>query len=482
MGNSNNKTILFAASEAFPFAKSGGLADVMHSLPKALSKEYRTSVIIPLYQFIDKEKYGISSLGENTHVIMGENDYFIELYGCQYEGVDYYFVYSPSLSDRPFMYGPPEKGYDDNAHRFALFCQAIIQLLKQKHFDLLHLNDWQSAMSALFVKEESSIDTKVVYTIHNLAYQGIFDKDTLDQLGLHHDYFTPERLEFYGDINFMKSGIAYADGITTVSPSYCGEILSPEFGKWLDGFLQFHSSKLKGILNGLDSDHFSPQKDILLEKRYGPKKLNDKYINKKLYFRSIGFNDPKRPLFIFIGRFTWQKGIDILVDALNEMAQMPINISILGEGDLEYRQKLAKVALEHKNISLFFGYDESVSHKMYAAADFLLMPSLFEPCGLNQMIAMKYGAIPIVHGVGGLKDTVSPLEKFDAKADIGYGIVSKKKSAEALAASVQKAVSLFDDKKKLNRIILHNMNVDFSSRKSAERYSEFYTELLQNSP
>jgi starch synthase len=482
MENSNKKTVLFAASEAFPFAKSGGLADVMHSLPKALSRDYHTSVIIPLYQFIDKEKYGISSLGENTHVIMGENDYFIELYGCQYEGVDYYFVYSPSLSDRPFMYGPPEKGYEDNAHRFALFCQAIVQLLKQKRFDLLHLNDWQSAMCALFVKEESSIDTKVVYTIHNLAYQGIFDKETFNELGLHHDYFTSDGLEFYGDVNFMKSGIAYADGITTVSPTYRGEILSPEFGNGLDGFLQFHSSKLKGILNGLDTDHFSPQNDILLEKRYGPKTLKDKHTNKKLYFRSIGLNDPNKPLFIFIGRFTWQKGIDILTDALNEMAQMPINISILGEGDLKYRQELAKVALEHKNISLFFGYDESVSHKMYAAADFLLMPSLFEPCGLNQMIAMKYGAIPIVHAVGGLKDTVSPLEVFDTRTNIGYGIISKKKSAKALVASVEKAVNLFSDKKKLNKIIVHNMKVDFSSKKSAERYSEFYTELLQNSP
>ena len=481
MENHSSKSILFAASEAFPFAKSGGLADVMHSLPKALSQDHHTSVIIPLYQFIDKKRYGIKSLGESAHVEMGGNNYFTELYGCQYEGVDYYFVYSPSLSDRPFMYGPPESGYEDNAHRFTLFCRIVVQLLKQKHFDILHLNDWQSALSALFVKEDRSIDTKVVYTIHNLAYQGIFTRDTLNQLGLHHDYFTSDSLEYYGEINFMKSGIAYSDSITTVSPSYRREILLPEFGNGLDGFLQFHSHKLSGILNGLDSDHFSPKKDILLKKRYGFGELKDKHANKKHYLKSIGFNDPSRPLFIFIGRFTWQKGIGLIVNVLDKIARMPINIAILGEGDLKYQQELTEEASKYRNISLFFGYDESVSHNMYAAADFLLMPSLFEPCGLNQMIAMKYGAIPVVHSVGGLRDTVASFEEFDAEIDIGYGVISEEMSEDSLVASIIKAFGLFNDKRKFNKIIRHNMQMDFSSKKSAKKYSKLYMELLQNS-
>ena len=329
MGNCETKTILFAASEAFPFAKSGGLADVMHSLPKALCLDYNVSVIIPYYQFIDKEKYKISSLGENIHVQVGQDDYFVELYGCQYEGVDYYFVNSSLLSNRPFMYGPPEKGYDDNARRFVIFSKTVVELLKLKHFDILHLNDWQSAMSALFVKEEDSIKTSVVYTIHNLAYQGIFEKKVFEELGLDWKYYTSENLEFYGNINFTKAGILFSDCITTVSPSYRNEILSSEFGNGLDGFLRAYSSKLIGILNGLDDDHFSPKNDTLLKKKYAPGELKKKFTGKKFYLKEIGFDDPDRPLFIFIGRFTWQKGIEFLVDALDRIADMPLNISIL---------------------------------------------------------------------------------------------------------------------------------------------------------
>ena len=477
MESCDTKTILFAASEAFPFSKSGGLADVMHSLPKALSKNCSVSVITPFYQFIDKAKYNISSLGENIHITIGQNDYFVELYGCQYEGVDYYFVYSPILSDRLFMYGPPEKGYDDNAHRFTLFAKTIAELLKQKHFDVLHLNDWQSAMSALFVKEEN-IDTNVVFTIHNLAYQGVFAKNAFEKLGLNWRYFTHEGLEFYGNVNFMKAGIAFSDRITTVSPSYSDEILTPESGNGLDGFLRFYSSKLTGILNGLDSDHFSPQNDVLLEKKYTTGELAEKLINKKLYLKKTGLDDPKKPLLIFIGRFTQQKGIGILIDALDEIANMPVNISILGEGDSKYRHRLVKKTLGHNNIHLYFGYDESISHNMYAAADFLLMPSLFEPCGLNQMIAMKYGTIPIVHNVGGLKDTVKPISEYDAKKSIGFGIVSQNRSLDGLVSSVEKAVEIYANKRKFNKIIRHNMHVDFSSEKSAGKYLKLYKELL----
>lgn len=470
-------SLLFASSEVYPFAKSGGLADVAHSLPRALSKDYRVHVVMPLYQFVDRQKYAIAALNEHFVITMGGVDYPVEIFGCEYEGLSYRFIYSPLLCDREFLYGTPESGYADNALRFGLFDHAVAVLLKHRAYDIAHLNDWQCGLVPLLLKEDPSIKTKTVYTIHNLAYQGTFESTALSALGIDEKYFSMEGMEFYGQLNFMKAGIAYADRVTTVSPTYAQEILSPAFGCGLEGFLQHHRNKLVGIVNGIDTEHFSPSQDKALVAPYND--LRTKAVNKRAYLKEVGLKDSTKPLFVFIGRFTWQKGMELLIGTLQQIAEKACNIAILGEGEEQYHTALQAIAQQHDNIHLQFGYDESLSHRMYAAADFLLMPSLFEPCGLAQMIAMHYGEIPVVHGVGGLVDTVQGYEEYNANSAKGYGVTFASPETPAFTKAIEQALALYADKTRYNTIVKHNMRCDFSWQESAKAYHELYTHITK---
>ncbi len=471
--------VLFAASEVYPFAKSGGLADVAYSLPKALNETYDVDVIMPLYQFIEREAFGIQEMGETFDIIMGGQTYPITVYICKYEDATYVFVYTPLLCDREFLYGPPQGGYEDNDIRFALFNYAILEMVKRDSYEIVHLNDWQTALLPLLLKNEPEITTKSLFTIHNLAYQGIFEKKALARLGIDEKYFHMDCLEFYGKMNFMKAGIAFSDKITTVSPTYAKEIVTPEFGCGLEGFLQYHSSKLTGIVNGIDTEHFSPSDDRMLVAPYTD--LKGKEANKSIFLQEIKMKEPKRPLVIFIGRFTWQKGLEIFIDALPTMAQMACNIVVLGDGEAEYHDAIKAIAQKHENIYLETGYDEALSHRMYAASDFFLMPSLFEPCGLAQMIAMNYGSIPIVHSVGGLADTVHDHKAFDSESQKGYGIVFSKPDHAALLDAVKQALLLYGMKTTYNQIVKHNMQCDFSWRESGKLYIKEYEKLRAKS-
>lgn len=470
-------SLLFASSEVYPFAKSGGLADVAHSLPRALKSQYEVSVVMPLYRFVERERYAIAELGEAFEVKMGDISYPIQLFGCEYEGLKHIFVYSPLLSEKEFLYGPPHSGYEDNAVRFGIFNYAILALLKRHDYTIAHLNDWQSALVPLLIKEEERIYTKTLYTIHNLAYQGTFEKKALKELGIDERYFTMEGLEFYDQVNFMKAGIAYADRVTTVSPTYAKEILTPEFGCGLEGFLRHHRSKLAGIINGIDSEHFSPSQDRALAVPYSD--LDGKALNKKAYLKQIGLKGIKKPLFIFVGRFTWQKGMDLLVSSLEKISSLECNIAILGEGEERYRNELEAIVEKHSNLYLEFGYDEALSHRMYAAADFLLMPSLFEPCGLNQMISMAYGAMPVVHHVGGLADTVFSQKEFEPLTKRGYGVVFSRPTDRSFVKAVKQALELYENKRQYNRIVRHNMRCDFSWQESAKTYISLYETVSQ---
>jgi len=471
--------ILFAASEVYPFAKSGGLADVAYSLPRALNNTYDVDVIMPLYQFIDRERFGIEAMGETFHIMMGRKAYPVTFYICKYEDMTYRFVYTPLLCDRAFLYGPPQGGYADNDIRFALFNYAVLEILKRDTYEVVHLNDWQTALLPLLLKNEPKIETKSFFTIHNLAYQGIFDKKTLSRLGIDEKYFHMDSLEFYGQVNFMKAGIAYADRITTVSPTYAKEILTPEFGCGLEGFLQYHSAKLTGIVNGIDTEHFSPSNDKMLVQPYTD--LRGKSVNKSAFLKEIKVKEPQRPLIVFIGRFTSQKGLEILIDTLPDMALMACNIVVLGDGEKQYHDALEALAHKHDNIYLLSGYDEALSHRMYAASDFFLMPSLFEPCGLAQMIAMHYGSMPVVHRVGGLADTVHDHADFDSESQKGYGIIFNEPDPQALIHSVKKALKLYGTKTKYNQIVKHNMLCDFSWRESGALYMKEYEKLREES-
>ena len=471
----NNVRVLFAASEVYPFAKSGGLADVAHSLPRALHQTLDVEVILPLYQFIDKKAFGIKAVGKPFDILMGEKSYTITLYICKYEGVTYRFIYTPLLCDREYLYGSPQGGYADNDIRFGLFNYALLELLKRERYDIIHLNDWQCALLPLLLKEEPTLQTKSLFTIHNLAYQGVFEKTSLKTLGINEKYFTMEGLEFYGQVNFMKAGIAYADRLTTVSPTYAKEILSPEFGCGLEGFLQYHSHKLAGIVNGIDTEHFSPETDKMLVSPYAD--LRGKAVNKRAYLKQMNITDTKRPLIVFIGRFTWQKGLEMLMEVLPSIALMECNVVVLGEGEATYHDALKTISQKHNNIYLEFGYDEALSHRLYAASDFFLMPSLFEPCGLAQMIAMHYGSMPIVHSVGGLADTVHDYDFFDAKSQKGYGVVFTKPDSDVLLKAVKRALLLYKTKTRYNKIVKHNMRCDFSWGESAKLYIKEYEKI-----
>jgi starch synthase len=469
--------LLFAASEVYPFAKSGGLADVAHSLPRALGGACDVTVVMPLYRLVDRETFGIEPLKEGFDVTMGGTDYPVSLYGCRYEGVEYRFVYAPLLCEREYLYGPPERGYEDNALRFGLFSHAIVELAKRGAYDIAHLNDWQCGLAALLIREAGELQTKTLYTIHNLAYQGLFGIDTLRTLGIPLKHFTMEGVEFYGKVSFMKAGIGYADRVTTVSPTYAGEILTPEFGCGLEGYLRYHREKLSGIANGIDTEHFAPRADAALVQPYG--EPSGKAANKRAFLERVGLAGEQKPLFIFIGRFTWQKGLDLLIDALPKMAVSACNIAILGEGEAVYRDRLRAIAESRSNVSLEFGYDEGLSHRMYAAADFLLMPSLFEPCGLNQMIAMHYGAVPLVHRVGGLADTVASAADFDPEAPDGYGIRFDGPTEDALLEAFDRALELYGDGERFEAVAAHNMGCDFSWRERAGAYTALYEALLE---
>lgn len=472
----HKKSLLFASSEVYPFVKTGGLADVSHSLPKALRESYDVRVVLPLYRVIDRKRFNITRL-ESFEIMMGERVYPIELHGTSFEGMEYRFVYAPLLCDREFLYGSAEYGYKDNAERFALYAYVLREMVRRGSYALLHLNDWQCALAALLIKEDTTIATKTLYTIHNLAYQGVFEFSILPHIGIDERYYTMDGIEFYNQVNFMKAGIAYADVVTTVSPTYVKEILTPEFGCGLEGFLQVHKRKLHGILNGIDTDHFSPATDAALIECYTSAK--GKKASKTDLLKSLGLKGATKPLFVFIGRLAHQKGIDLLIETLPKIAELECHIAFLGEGDGAYNEALCAFAECYPNVSVTSGYDEALSRRMYAAADFLMMPSLFEPCGLNQMIAFAYGAIPIVNRVGGLVDTVKKLDSFDEQSTSGFGILLASATSRALLSAVQKGCDLYRDKKRFEMIANHNMRCDYSWSQSAQAYLKLYQRLLK---
>ncbi len=470
--------ILFASAELFPFSKSGGLADMASALPRAFRKRgQEVTAVTPLYSFIDIAKYDIRKSEERFRLRIGAKIYEVELSHCKYEGLDVLLVYTPILCDREYLYGPPGGSYPDNDLRFAIFCHAVVELLRRENYDLCHLNDWHTALAALLAKE-AGVQSRIVYTIHNLAYQGIFPPSSLQRCGIDARHFTSEEMEFYGQVNWMKAGIGFADAVTTVSPSYAREILTPEFGCGLDGYLRRHSAKLRGILNGIESALYDPKTDPALPVHFGVDNFAGKAQCKALLCRDFNLEDSaRRPLVVFIGRFVAQKGLEWIVEALDALAALPANFIFLGEGEERYHAALEAAALRCGNLRCFFGYDEALSHRLYSGADLLLMPSRFEPCGLNQMIAMRYGTLPVVHAVGGLRDTVHPI----GSGVCGEGFPFEDGNACGLIAAVENALTFTVDSPKLESVRRFDMGCDFSIDRCAGEYLYLYRELLSGS-
>ncbi|MEA2029911.1 MAG: glycogen/starch synthase [Campylobacterota bacterium] len=471
--------ILFAASEIFPYAKSGGLADVAHSLPEALRKaNERVYTIMPLYNIIDRDKYKILYSGLTFDYWLGGICHQFDLFHRQ-DAPEDLFIYNPILCDRIGLYHDAFGEFGDNGLRFGLFSYAVLEVMIRMDLsiDVLHINDWQSALVALLAKTRYQLDTKVVLTIHNLAYQGVFDKSLMDELEVDwEECFNFEGLEYYDSVNFLKAGIFYSDYVTTVSKTYAQEIQTPLFGYGLDDVLRINHYKLTGIVNGISNEIFDPKKDKDTFKHFSTKRYKGKIDNKIVLCETLGLPDPNRALFVFIGRFTSQKGVDLLLDGLHLFKDFEANFIILGSGEEYYEHRFEALAHSFENIHIEIGYDEALSHKLYASADFLLMPSTFEPCGLNQMIAMRYGALPIVAKTGGLKDTVTD---FNDVRDIeshhqGIGVSFDEHNLYWMLHAMAKALSLYGNYEKFKTISKHNMLVDNSWKHSAHEYIKLY--------
>jgi starch synthase len=455
--------VAFIASEALPFAKTGGLADVVGALPSYLDGlGCETYVILPKYRGIQAE------FDRGLQVRSGNSVYDVRV--CRKNRA--FFIDYPPFFDRENLYGTPAGDYEDNCERFALFCRAAVQVLQDDDFDIIHCHDWQSALVPLFSRL-AKYRAKSVFTIHNLGYQGRFHGSKFDILNLDRSLFTPDGVEFYGDINLLKAGLLYSDWITTVSQNYAREIQTPQFGCGLDGVLRMRSSRLSGIINGIDYGTWDPRTDRHIYARY------QDYAGKRLNKTELAHEcdlDANRPLIGMVSRVAGQKGFDLLAKTFDEIIWLGFNFILLGVGEKPFHDKFKKFEeIFPGNVSVNLKFDDTLAHRIYAGSDFFLMPSRYEPCGLGQLISMKYGTVPVVHKVGGLADTV---QEYDAGTGNGNGIVFDKYTGEDLLAAVERASFLYRDAETMNSAAAKCMDLDYSWNASARKYMTLYENVL----
>ncbi|MCK5829745.1 MAG: glycogen synthase GlgA [Methylococcales bacterium] len=476
------KKILFACSEVHPLIKTGGLADVAGSLPRALSElSQDIKIVLPNYQSLKKTEdiHFISTVRVNNQdanileTILPNSNVTVWLVDC------------PTLFDTPGNPYVDEVGnpWDDIADRFTLFCRIVVEIsMNRAHLnwqpDVVHCNDWQTGLVPALLSVESNTPS-TVFTIHNMAYQGMFPETTFFDLNLPQQLWHPNGVEFHDMLSFIKGGLAYANRITTVSPTYALEIQTPEFGYGLEGLLSHKHEILTGIINGMDLEQWNPAEDDSISEPYDIDSLDKKIINKtSLQARSSLPVNKSVPLFGLISRLVEQKGVDLLLDCLDEMVNMPLQLVLLGSGDKSVEQKLFNYSrLYPKKISVTIGYDEALAHQIEAGVDIFLMPSRFEPCGLNQMYSQRYGTIPIVRETGGLADTIEDALPKSLSNNTATGICFKEANYGALLEAIKRAMLLYHDKKTWKKIQVAAMNKDFSWENSAKQYLALYEEI-----
>ncbi len=479
------KKILFAASEGVPFIKTGGLADVVGSLPKCNDKEYfDVRVIIPKYacmkqEWKDKMQYV-------THFYMDFNwkNEYVGVMEVVEDGVHYYFI------DNEYYFSGM-KVYTDDAkweiERYAFFSKALLSALPAVGFqpDLIHCHDWQTGLVPVYLKErfhegDFFRNMKSVITIHNLKFQGKWDTKTVQDItGLPRHYFTPDKLEAYKDANLLKGGIVFADAVTTVSNTYAEEIKTPFYGEGLDGLLRARSNSLRGIVNGIDYTDFNPESDKRIVRQYDANNFRkEKVKNKRALQQELGLCQDDRKMMIgIVSRLTDQKGFDLIAYIMDELCRDDVQLVILGTGEERYENMFRHFDWKYGDkISANIYYSEDLSHKIYASCDAFLMPSLFEPCGLSQLMALRYGTIPIVRETGGLKDTVQPYNEYE---NTGTGFSFVNYNAHEMLNTIRYAEHIYYDKKReWNKIIDRAMAADFSWHVSALKYQEMYDWLI----
>ena len=479
--------IVFAASECVPFVKTGGLADVMGALPREILKlGHQVSVYLPLYaavrSHVDGElKYAVRSI---TIPFPHGNRFVGIVDGGTRDGVKFYFVDCPEMFDRQGIYGNNGDSYADNAERFGLFSRAVIEATKLIGVpDLFHVHDWPAALIPVLLRTVYATDAALkncatVLTIHNAGYQGWFPPDTVDRLLLPWEIFTYDKVEHYNTFNFLKGGVVYADALTTVSPTYAKEIQTPELGNGLDGALRQRSSDLRGILNGVDYTEWDPATDGNLAGHYTPDDLSGKRDCRKDLLHAFGLEVPDEiPVIGICSRFASQKGFDLLEQIAGRLAERDIAVVALGTGEPYYEKFFRDFAYANAGrFSVQIRYDEAMAHKIEAGADIFLMPSRFEPCGLNQIYSLKFGTVPVVRATGGLDDTV---QEWNPGLNTGTGFKFEAYEAQALLDAIDRALVAFYDKKQWSRLIHNGMAQNFTWDKPAREYVTVYEDAAR---
>lgn len=472
------KKILFVTSEVYPLIKTGGLADVSGSLPKALTglgEDVR--LIMPKYQAITttEEIYYKSTVRvNNTDVNILET----RLPGTQ---VIVWLVDCPEYFDFPGNPYVDEQGnaWENSAERFALFCRIAVEVAMDRSYldwtpDIVHCNDWQSGLVPALLSLEANRPA-TVFTIHNMAYQGIFSKAVNISLNLPKQLWNPDGIEFNGMLSFIKGGLAYADRITTVSPAYAGEIQTAEFGYGLEGLLSYRKDVLTGIINGIDADQWNPETDPHASQRYNISTLNKKQFNKTALQKQLSLPIDDLPVFALISRLVEQKGIDLILACLPEMLTLPLQFILLGRGDKRFEKQLTDFAKKYPDKTAFtIGYDETLAHLFEAGADIFLMPSRFEPCGLNQLYSQRYGTIPIVRKTGGLADTVVDTLPESLSNNTATGFVFNDATSGSLMETIKRALIVYSQPKTWKQLQTSGMQKDYSWNKSAKEYMALY--------
>ena len=475
--------ILFTSSECVPFIKTGGLADVVGALAPVLAKKgHDVRVVLPLYTAIDSKWQQQMEFQLHFEVQLGWRRRYCGVNMLKKDGVTYYFLDNKFYFGRPYVYGLGGDEYE----RYSFFCRAVLNAMPLLDFkpDIIHAHDWQSGMVPALLKIQYAhlpfySKIRTVFTIHNLQYQGIFGiKEVQDVLGLGDGLWSSDKLECYGCANFMKAGLVYADAITTVSPSYAEEITTAYYGERLDGLIRARKDSLYGVLNGIDVNEYNPETDPMIYKTYSLKDMSGKAVDKAELQRELGLEvNPDIPLIAMVGRLTNQKGLDLVDCVIGDIMNENVQLAVLGMGDARYTNLFSWAEQQYRGrMAARFAMDHSLAHKLYAGADFFLMPSLFEPCGLSQLISLRYGTVPIVRETGGLRDTVLSYNEYTKE---GNGFTFLNYNAHDMLNVIRRALSCYRKQPEVIKLLQERgMTGDYSWAHSANEYVKIYKKLL----
>jgi len=478
--------VVFSSSEMVPFSKTGGLADVAGSLPQALGElGDEIYVITPRYKTTDRKRLGIRSTQKKIRIPVGDRIEEAEILSCSSANrVTVFLIEKPEYFNRDGLYQSPNGDFPDNAERFIFFSRSVLEICREFDLtpDVFHCHDWQTGLIPVYLKTVYANDPRFqnvasVFTLHNLGYQGIFSQTEYPLTGLPWDLFTPEGIEFYGQLNFLKAGLVYSDFITTVSRTYSREIQSKEQGFGLEGVLTARKNRLIGILNGIDDQAWNPEKDSYLAARFGPNRMKGKKRCKVDLLKQFGLS-PKdgTPVIGIISRLVDQKGFDLIAEILDSLLRLDLQLVVLGIGNKNYEEMFVWASKAYPDrIGVRTKFDNPLAHKIEAGSDMFLMPSRYEPCGLNQMYSLRYGTVPIVRATGGLNDTVTEFSPTKGK---GNGFKFKPYSSQNLFKTVKKAIKLYKRTTDWDRLVQNGIKEDFSWKQSALAYSNLYRKAV----